>query len=182
MPVEKRKSAVIVIVAILAVIVEYFFVKYMMGRGLESGPVGSTTYLANFPLAVLPAIGAFLVLIASGNYAGERLRRPKGRPDPKDRTTSTWLTSAKVALLIMSAFILLLFLPYIVWSSWFWSFLGRVAGSDSPSLLGLYTSSASIWQLKPLWKYTLSLNVSALFAATTAIIYAKRSSGIRKVK
>jgi hypothetical protein len=26
------------------------------------------------------------------------------------------------------------------------------------------------------------LNVSALFAATTAIIYAKRSSGIRKVK
>jgi hypothetical protein len=182
MPVEKRKAAVIVIVAILAIIVICFFVNYMTGRGLEISPAGSTRYLANFPLVVLPAIGAFLVLIASGNYAGERLRRPRGRPDPKGYATSTWVTSAKVALLIMSAFISLLFLPYVIWSSWFWSFLGGVAGSKSPSLLGLYTSSASIWQLKPLWKYTLSLNVSALFAATTAIIYAKRSSGIRKVK
>jgi len=180
MPIEKRKATVILIVAILAVLVEYFFVNYMIGRGLESHPAGST-YLSNFPLVVLPAIGAFLVLIASGNYAGERIRRAKGRPDPKDRT-STWVTSAKVSFLIMSVFVSLLFLPYIVWSSWFWSFLGRIAGSDSPSLLGLYTSSAAVWQLRPLWKYAISLNVSALFAATTAIIYAQRSSKIRKVK
>ncbi len=149
----------------------------MLDRGLEDKTAALVIVQSNFPLVVLPALGAFLVLLASWNYAGGKILPIRGRPEAKERDRSTWVRSASVAMLIMATFVSILFLPYALWSSWFWEYLGRIAGS-----IGLYDGTSSLWQLQPLWKYVISLNLSAVLAAIVAITYCSRSPRIRKAK
>jgi len=177
MPMERRKTVITVLIAIFGILIEWFYVSYMLNRGLEDKTTQLTIVERAFPLPVLPALGAFLVLLASWNHAGGKILPIRGRPETRERNLSTWISSAKVAMLIMAAFVSMLFLPYALWSSWFWGYLGRIAGS-----IGLYDGTASIWQLQPLWKYVISQNLSALFAAMVAITYGSRSSRIRKAK
>jgi hypothetical protein len=174
---DKRKMVVTIAVAFFGVLTEWFYIDYMLDRGLEDKTAALVIAQSNFPLVVLPALGAFLVLLASWNYAGGKILPIRSRPEARERNLSTWIRSAKVAMLIMAAFVSMLFLPYALWSSWFWQYLGRMGGA-----IGLYDGTAKMWQLQPLWKYVVSLNLSALFAAMVAIACGSRSSRIRKTR
>jgi hypothetical protein len=177
MPIEKRKATVTILLAIFGIIIEWFYVNYMLNRGLEDKTVKLTIVQSSLPLVILPALGAFFVLIASWDYATGKTLPIRGGPETKGREISLWLGAAKAASLVIAVFVTALFLPYALWSSWFWSFLGRFSG-----LTPLYENTVGIWQMNALWKYVASQNVSALFTAIIAVVYGHRPSPMRKIK
>jgi hypothetical protein len=176
MPIENKKSIVTIIVAILVIVIESFYVNYMLARGLEDKAAGLAIIKAGFPLAALPAIGTFFVVLASWYHASAKLLPTKGRLDPRKRDLLVWLKIANVALLILAVFVGTLFLPYVLWSSWLWGYLGRTS-----SLVSLYENTAGVWKMNALWKYVVSQNLSAIFVAIVALVYAGSTSRIKKV-
>jgi hypothetical protein len=177
MRIEKRKATVTILLAIFGILIEWFYVDYMLSRGLEDKTAGLVVVQGAFPLAVLPALGAFLVFLASWDYASRKVSPIRTRPEAKGREISWWLGVAKAASLVTATFVTALFLPYVLWSSWFWSFLGRISG-----LASLYQNTVDIWQMNVLWKYVASQNLSALLTAIVAVVYARRPPPIKKTK
>ena len=177
MPIEKRKSVITAAIAVFTILIEWFYIRYMINHGLEDKTVSMGAGPSGIPLVAFPAIGVFFVLLASWNYAGGATLPARGRPEPKYREKSAWLALLKVALLLMAVFVTILLLPYALWSNWAWNFLGRNQG-----LVSLYVNTSRIWEMTPLWKYVSSLNLSALITAILAVLYVRKSPKIKRLK
>jgi len=185
MPMEKRRAVVTTLLAILGVIIEWYYLSYMLDRGLGDKTIDFTVLRGSLPIAVLPAVGALLVFLASWNYVSQKMLPTRVRLEPRGRGLPAWLAATKAAALITATFISTLFLPYAFWSDWFLGIIGKVVGLIPQArevFLGLYNGTAGIWQLEALWKYVTSLNLSALITAFIAVAYTRRATRVRKAK
>jgi hypothetical protein len=183
MPIEKRKAAVTILLAVFAILMEWFYVEYMFNHGLEDKTV--TVVQVTIPLAAMPAMSVLFVFLACWNCAGGSILPGRSRPELRERDLSVRLRVTKVASILAAVFLSVLFLPYALWSCWFWGYLGGIAALVPQTrhiLSGLYDGTVVVWRMNALWKYVASQNLAALVTAIVAIIYVQRRPRIRKVK
>ena len=157
----------LVFVGIVAVM-DYVLLNYLMSHGLEakSYPIQVGNYQFSIPLLSLTFVGVIIVAIAAWRYMSSTMPISALKEMSQLETIRT-LRAAGVALFFFSA---VLFGPYIVGASAFWtqmSSLGRAVPSLAGPLQGLLSSIRPAMNLDALTKLAVSQNIAA--AALVAV-------------
>jgi hypothetical protein len=161
----------LVFVGIVAVM-DYVLLNYLMSHGLDakSYPIRVGNYQFSIPLLSLTFVGVIIVAIAAWRYMSSTMPISALKEMSQLETIRT-LRAAGVALFFFSA---MLFGPYVVGASAFWtqmSSLGRAVPALAGPLQGLLSSIRPAMNLDALTKLAVSQNIAAAaLVAVSALI------------
>jgi hypothetical protein len=171
-------------VSALIFLLDWFFMVYMTEYGLEAKT--QTFILGGFnlqiPLLWLPVLGILLVTVVA--LYDVILRIFPRRTGPEVDPLGNARLIRAIAFSVM-AFALVLYVPYIFGSNWFWARLSE-AGRNVTQLLGLGTSLLHAQQqfmtMNPLWQYSISQVLAAAAMILVAWAFARIARRPRKLK
>ena len=176
-------SAALLIAAIIAL--QFFFVDYMLSHGFspQNEQVKIGTLQVAVPIVLLPALGVTLVILSSWMYAVDRTMRVRMKADLRKQRIEMVSRMVEASALILGAYCLFLFTPYILGSNWF------ITGANKLSLnlpqlcrffASAYESAILLMDLDSIWKFALSQNLAACSAALLAAVYVHWQGRVRK--
>jgi len=167
-------SALLVLLAVLAV--EALYALYMVAHGVnvQVTSIGLAGWKLNFPLITILVLGVITVVLSSWHYAVREVKVVQVKPAKGKVRFHDLARRMKIASLILSAFAVTLFPPYVIGSNWLCS--------SMPQLTGLRATLVPFLDLPALWRYLISQNLSVLIAALASIIYVHKSRKPRKTK
>mgnify|MGYP001031569233 CR=1 FL=1 len=176
-------SAALLIATII--LLQFLFINYTLSHGFSprNEQVKIGTLQVTVPIVLLPALGVSLVILSSWMYAVDRTMRMRMKTDLRKQRTGADSRMVEVGTLILGAYSLFLFTPYILGSNWF------LAGANSLSqrlpqlgqfFVSAYRSVISLMDLDSIWKFTLSQNLAGCSAALFAALYVRRQGRARK--
>jgi len=176
-------SAALLIAAI--VFLQLFFIDYMLSHGFsprnEQVEIGTLQVTA--PIVLLPTVGVTLVMLSSWMYAVDRTMRVRMKTDLRRQRIGADSRMVEVGALILGAYSLFLFIPYILGSNWF--ITGVNSLSQRLPQLGQWFASAYgsvilLMDLDSIWKFALSQNLAACTATFFVALYVRRQGRARK--
>jgi len=177
MPLRWRTREVWISICALAVVtllLEIFFMNYMVAHGLESmiDAILVDGWKFTIPTPLAFAVAMIVVVIACWAYLVEGTAIIGVRSDLGRRSATAPVRMVEAGSSILVAFAFSLFAPYIIGSDWFG---GIISGSfaNNPQLHGLASGITAfmirLGDLEILWKYVISQNVSGLAVAFFSI-------------
>jgi hypothetical protein len=161
-------------VSLLILLLDSFYLIFMNSKGLDLN--AQTFTIGNmsiaFPLQWLPVFGVFLLSLVTWYEAYYRIFPRRGiEIDPLGR-----VRLARVVVLSVTCFLLVLFVPALIGSAWFWSGLST-AGRSFSQLVGLGNSLlnnfGSLLVLDALWQYSISQLVASLVMVLVVWTFAR---------
>ena len=167
------------------ILLQFFFINYMLSHGFSPSneQVKIGTLQVTFPIVLLPALGVSLVILSSWVYAVDRTMRVRVKTDLRKQRMGADSRMVEVGALILGAYSLFLFMPYILGSNWF--IIGANSLSQRLPQLGQFFVSAYgsvilLMDLDSIWKFALSQNLAGCGAALFAALYVRRQGRARK--
>lgn len=151
------KWPTIIGVTVLLVLLDAFFIIYVTSYGLEAKsqivPGGANIGL---PLPWVPLLGVVLLSLVTWYEAYYRVfpRRGVFEIDPLGK-----LRFLRAVVFSITMFVIVLFLPYLIGSNWFWARIsetGRGVTQVHDFGLSLLNSVESMMGLNQIWQYALS--------------------------
>jgi len=178
-------SAALLVATII--LLQFFFVEYMFSHGFSpiNEQIKIGTLQVTVPIVLLPALGVTLVILSSWMFAVDRTMRVKMKTDLRKQRMGEDSRMVEVGALILGAYSLFLFIPYILGSNWF------ITGANSLSknlpqlgqfFTSAYGSAILLMDLDSIWKFALSQNLAACSAALFAALYVRRQGRARKLR
>ena len=171
-------------VSALIFLLDWFFMAYMTEYGLEAKTQTLTLggYTLQVPLLWLPVVGMLFVAFVALYDVILRLfpRRTGPEVDP--------LGNARLVRVIafsVMAFALVLYVPYIFGSNWFWARLSEAGRSISQ--LHSFGTALLNWQgqfmtMDPLWQYSISQVLAGAAMVLVAWTFARMARRPRKLR
>lgn len=135
------------------------------------------------PIVLLPALGVILVMLSSWMYAVDRTMKVRMKTDLRKQRIETVLRMVESGALILGAYSLFLFIPYILGSNWFITGVNNLSKNlpqVSQFFASAYENVISLMDLDSIWKLALSQNLAACGAALFAAVYVQRQGRVRK--
>ena len=160
------KVSSVVGVTFAVFLLDWFYLMYVTVHGFETRTqkimLGSMSF--SFPLQWLPVIGIVLLSLVVWYEESARIfpRRGGLQVDPLASLRLFKVISASLA-----AFVLMLYLPNVLGSNWFWGVMSSVSQMHGFALSLLNTEN-SVVAAGPIWRYSLS----QLLAATAMVLSA----------
>ena len=164
------------------VLLDLLLVFYVMTHGFESTTSGLTIGGFTLQLQWLPLVGVLIVALAVWSDAFTRIlpRWLGPEADPMAR-----LRLLRVATISLTAFVCLLYIPYLLGSDWFWRHLSKLSHTITP-LQGfgnwLGTVEAPVLALNPVWQYATTQVLACLALVFCAWIMARPAKRVRKMR
>lgn len=176
-------SAALLVATII--LLQFFFIDYALSHGFSptNEQVKIGTLQVTFLIVLLPAVGVTLVILSSWMYAIDRTMRVKVKVDLRKQRVEADSRMVELGALILGAYSLFLFIPYILGSNWF------ITGANDLSqrlpqlgqfFAGAYGSVILLMDLDSIWKFALSQNLAACSTAFFAALYVRRRGRTRK--
>jgi len=169
------------------ILLQFFFVNYMFSHGFSPGNerIKIGTLQVTVPIVLLPALGVTLVILSSWMFTVDRTMRVRVKTDLRKQRMGADSRMVEVGALILGAYSLFLFIPYVLGSNWF------ITGANSLSkhlpqldqfFASAYGSAILLMDLDSIWKFALSQNLAACSAALFAALYVRRQGRARKLR
>jgi hypothetical protein len=155
-------------------LLDFFFVLYEESHGLNLG----NTY-SPFPLDWLPLIGVVVLSLTTWYEAYFRIFPRRGiEVDPLGR-----LRLARAVILSLTLFVIVLYVPALVRSNWFWAGIAG-AGRSFIQMRGLGNSLlngfAPLFTFDPVWQYASSQVLASIVMVFGAWVFARTVRRVRK--
>ncbi len=176
-----KLSAVFGVTALI-LIVDWFYVQYISAYGLEPKmqQVSLGSFAFSLPLLWVPVAGIALVSLVAWYEVSTQLfpRRTTGEVDSLATLRLFRAVAFSVAL-----FVVVLYVPNIIGSNWFWTRLSDAGKSMSQirgfgfSLLG---TGESFMAFSTLWQYSLSQNLATAVMVVAAWVFGRAARRPRK--
>jgi hypothetical protein len=168
-------------ISALIFLVDWFYLSYVVSKGLE---FKTPTYALNnvnlsVPLLWLPVLGVVLLSLVTWYEAYYRIFPRRGMEvDPMGR-----MRLLRAITFSTTLFVLVLFVPTIIRSNWFWSSLSAAA-KGSTQILGfgnsLLNSVQSLITMNLLWQYSLSQTLAPAVLVLGAWALGRTARRVRK--
>lgn len=139
------------------ILLDWLFVAYATSHGFEVKVQALNLGInVSVPLHLLPVIGIALVSLVGWYDLEARIfpRRVTMEVDPLAR-----LRLVRVIVFSLLLFVLVLYVPYLIGSNWFWARMSEASRSISQLRdvgLSILRTSEPAMLLNPLWQYSLS--------------------------
>jgi len=156
--ISRAKPTVVVGISVIVAALDWFYMFYITSYNFEA-KIQNLEFgglrLA-IPIQWLPVLGVFLVTLVAWYEVSARLfpRRAGPETDP--------LVGARLMRAIVfsvMAFVLVLYVPYLLGSVWFWAKVSKI-GRSLPQVLGIGRSLLNtlepLMTMNPLWQYSIS--------------------------
>jgi len=178
-------SAALLVATII--VLQFFFIDYMFSHGFSprNEQIKIGTLQVTVPIVLLPALGVTLVILSSWMFAVDRTMRVRMKTDLRKQRMGADSRMVEVGALILGAYSLFLFIPYVLGSNWF------ITGANNLSqrlpqlgqlFASAYGSAILLMDLDSIWKFALSQNLAACSAALFAALYVRRQGRARKLR
>ena len=164
--------------AAVVISIEIFFFEFVISRGLTEVVYNITFLGLKIPLsiALFLSLGNAVLILVLWMTVFENTAYVMAGPDRQVRRILYPLRMIRAAALVLTPFTFVLFVPYIVLSSWFIALIG-----GSPSAAGFYTWAFGIGQADPANLFVASQVLSALAATIVAGLQIWRVKGTRNM-
>jgi hypothetical protein len=176
-----KLSAVFGVTALI-VVLDWFYLLYITSYGLEQKVQQVTLggFMFSLPLLWVPVAGIVLVSLVAWYEISTQLfpRRPSIEADSLAKLRLLRAIAFSVAL-----FAIVLYVPYLVGSNWFWTRLSGAGKSFTQirdfgfSLLG---TAESLMAFSTLWQYSLSQNLATAVMVVAAWAFGRAARRPRK--
>jgi hypothetical protein len=175
-----------IVFAAIAIAIEVLYWNYMTARGLADTTYNISIGVAQLPLSIslFLALGNAIVLLALWMSVFENTAFVMAGPDRKVRRILYPLRMIRAAALVLAPFTIVLFVPYIIESSWY---IGWVSGLSNaiPSLqqsaVNFYNWAFSVSQTDPSYRFVGSQLSAALASTVVAGLQIWRVKGTRNM-
>lgn len=170
------------IFAVVAIALELFFLNYLVGLGFTDQKVSIPFGPWSLPvsMAFIVGLGNVVLLVTLWMRVFESIAYVKTGPDRAVRRILYPLRMVRVAALVLTPFTILLFIPYVVLSSWF---LGLASSNSSFQGLAsiIYNWRVSYQQIDFATRFIASQLVAALGAVVVSGAQIWRVRGTRNL-
>jgi hypothetical protein len=162
-------------------LLDLFYLIFMTFKGLDlkaqAFTIGNVSFA--FPLQWLPALGVLLLSLVTWYEAYYRIFPRRGIDiDPLGR-----IRLARVVVFSVTLFVLVLYVPALIGSSWFWGSMSN-GGRSVAQLLdmgnSLLTDFQSLLILDSVWQYSISQAVASLVMVLAAWALGRTVRRVRK--
>jgi hypothetical protein len=168
--------------ALVLVLVDAFFIVYVTsyGLGAKAQNIALGGAGVSIPLQWVPLLGVLLLSFVTWYEAYYRVFPKRGafEIDPLAR-----LRLLRAVVFSLAVFVLVLYVPYLIGSNWFWARMsetGRSITQVHDFGLSLLNSVQSMMLMNQLWQYSLSQSLAAAAMILGAWAFAR--SGRRQKK
>lgn len=171
-------------VSLVIFLLDWFFMTYVTTHGFVVKTQNFTLggFNLQVPLQWLPVIGVVLVSLVAWYEVSAQIfpRRAGPETDP--------LANARIIRVIMfsvTAFVIVLYLPYVLGSNWFWTGINGMGRSISQFRdigLSLLHRQERIMTLDPLWQYSLAQVLATAAMVSVAWLFARTARRHRKLR
>jgi hypothetical protein len=178
----RSKLPIILGISLIIAALDWFYMFYITSTGFEvkiqSLTLGSFKF--GLPIQWLPIAGVFVVTMVAWYDVSAKIFPRRGGPEI-DPLSNMRLVRA-IALSVMT-FVLVLYVPYLLGSVWFWSRVGKV-GRTVPQVLSigqsLLNAQEPLMSLDPLWQYSISQTLATAAMVCVAWLSARGARRPRK--
>jgi hypothetical protein len=171
-------------VSVLILLLDSFFMYYATTHGftVKTQPVSLGGISFQFPLQVLPVVGVFLVAVVAWYEVAEQIfpRRSGPETDPLAKARAL-----RVVFFSLAAFVIVLYLPYLLGSGRFWDWMSSLTGHVSQlrdSALSLLHTVEPLRLLDPLIQYSLVQLLATAAMVTVAWVFGRGPRRVRKLR
>jgi hypothetical protein len=168
-------------VSVLIFLLDWFYLTYVTSKGLElkTQTLSLNSVNVSVQLQWLPVFGVVLLSLVTWYEAYYRLFPRRGMEiDPMGR-----MRLLRAIVFSTTLFILVLFVPALIRSNWFWSSLST-AGKGSVQVLdfgnSLLASVQSLITLNMLWQYSLSQTLAPAVMVLGVWVLSRVTRRVRK--
>jgi len=168
-------------VSVLIFLLDWFYLTYVISKGLELKTQTLTLSSVNVsvPLLWLPIFGVVLLSLVTWYEAYYRIFPRRGMEiNPMGR-----MRLVRAIAFSTTLFILVLFVPAFIGSNWFWTGLSA-AGKGSALVLGfgnsLLNGVQSLMTMNLLWQYSLSQTLAAAVMVLGVWALSRATRRVRK--
>lgn len=174
------------IFTIIAVGIELLFFAYMMGRGLVDESFTMSFGILKIPLSIafFLSMGNAILLLVLWISVFENTAYVMTGPDKSVRRLLYPIRMVRAASLILAPFTFVLFIPYIIQSSWFIGLMSSLATSVpslKQSIINFYQWSFGVGRMDASTRFVASQLLAALSSATVAGVQIWRVKGARNL-
>ncbi len=176
------KLSSVVGVSLVIFLLDWFYMVYTTTHGFDVKTQNLTFGGFNFqlPLQWLPVLGVLVVSLVAWCEVSAQIFPRRGGPeiDP--------LAQARIIRVIafsVLAFVLVLYIPYLLGSNWFWtrtSEIGRSITQFRSVGLSLLHSQEPIMTMNPLWQYSITQILATAAMVTIAWLFGRAARRPRK--
>jgi hypothetical protein len=180
----RAKSPVVLGISLLIAALDWFFMFYITSYNFAANiqEVAFGGFRFALPIQWLPVIGVFLVTLVAWFDLSAKIFPRRAGPEI-DPLANVRLVRA-IAFSVM-AFVLVLYVPYIVGSVWFWAKVSKI-GRSLPQVVGLGRSilnaQEGLMTMDPLWQYSISQILATMAMVVVAWACARIARRPRKLR
>lgn len=178
------KLTSVLVVSVMVLILDWIFMNYATTHGfdMKTQPVTLSGFTLQLPLQWLPVLGVLLVALVSWYEVSERIfpRRPGPEGDP--------LATARTIRVIafsLAAFILVLYVPFLLGSGWFWDQMSSLSGNISQFrdfALSLLHTGEPLMKSDPLLQYSAIQLLATAAMITVAWLFSRTPRRVRRLR
>lgn len=162
-------------------LLDWFYLGYMTSKGFEPKTYNFAigTFTLHVPIQWLPIAGAVLVAFVV-SYEVSYTIFPRRVSLDQDALSSIRLMRAIV--LSLTVFVVVLFVPYIIGSDWFWAGLSIVSNISQIRDLGqsLLNADQALMGLDQIWQYSISQSAALMCMVLSAFVFGRSPKRFRK--
>lgn len=154
----RAKSPVILGISVVIAALDWFFMFYVTSYNFEVKVqnISFGGFVLGLPVQWLPVLGVFLVTLVAWYDVSARIFPRRAGPDVDPMANMRLM---RAIIFSFAAFVVVLYVPYILGSVWFWAKVSKV-GRSIPQVLGpgrsLLAAQEPFMILDPLWQYSIS--------------------------
>jgi hypothetical protein len=168
-------------VSLVIFLLDWFYMAYLTSKGLELKAQALTFSGINLslPLQWLPVLGIVLVSLVTWYEAYYRIFPRRGiEIDPLGR-----MRLVRAVVFSVTMFVLILYLPAILGSGWFWTIVSNASKSIAQVRdfgNSLLASARSLMWLDLIWQYSMSQALAAAVMVFGALVLGRATRRVRK--
>ncbi len=181
---NRMKLLSVLLVSLLILLLDWFFMNYATTHGFDpkNQPVAVGGFSFQFPLQWLPVLGVLIVALVAWYEVSERIfpRRSGPESDPLGN-----IRTIRAIALSLAAFILILYLPYLLGSGWFWTRMSDASRNVSQLRdfgLSLLHTEEPVIRWTPIWQYAAAQLVATAGMVTVAWFFSRTPRRPRKLR
>lgn len=166
--ISRAKPPIILGISLIIAALDWFYMFYITSYGLQVKiqNLELDGFKVGLPIQWLTIVGVFLVALVAWYDVSAKIFPRRGGPEIDPLGT---IRLVRAIALSVIAFVLVLYVPYLLGSVWFWAKVSKI-GRSLPQVLGvggsLLNTQEPLMTMNPLWQYSIS---QAL--ATAAMVF-----------
>jgi hypothetical protein len=168
-------------VSLVIFLLDWFYMAYLTSKGLDlkAQALAFSGMNLSLPLQWLPVLGIVLVSLVTWYEAYYRIFPRRGiEIDPLGR-----MHLVRAVVFSVTMFVLILYLPALVGSDWFWTAMSNASNSMTQVRdfgNSLLAGAGSPMRLDLIWQYSLSQVVAAAVMVFGALVLGRAARRVRK--